>query len=539
MATKHEEELAKRVQYPLDSSSYKILDEIGAGVSAIVYKAICVPMNSLVAIKSIDLDRSRPDCDDVRREAKTLSLLYHHNILNAHCCFTVDQRLWVVMPFMAGGSLQSIISHSFSDGLTEPCIAVVLKETLNALSYLHGQGHLHRDIKAGNILVDSNGSVKLADFGVSASIYEYPNSSSSTAAPCLSSSSSLRLTDVAGTPYWMAPEVIHSHIGYSFKADIWSFGITALELAHGRPPLSHLPPSKSMILKITKRFRFSDLDKYRKGHGGNKFSKAFKDMVASCLHQDPSKRPTAEKLLKHPFFKYCKGSEFLVKNVLQGLPSVEKRYKESKTQPTTANDDDDEDEGDLMKEQYVKQRRISGWNFNEDGLELDPVFPSDHQSRENVTIVKEVRFEGETVIQDMQHGELEENVDTSSNMSKQNTNATSNVTIVENLMVSSIHGSSRVVESIGSDQGGGILNNKEAMLTTLNVLKGSLEQELGQVKVMMNLLQGEEIQVVDNQEHMIQEISKLRIELENERKKNSELVLQVEIFKLHSSAGVN
>ncbi|KAE9585921.1 hypothetical protein Lal_00009913 [Lupinus albus] len=528
MATKHEEELAKRVQYPLDPSSYKILDEIGAGVSAIVYKAICVSMNSLVAIKSIDLDRSRPDFDDVRREAKTLSLLYHHNILNAHCCFTVDQRLWVVMPFMAGGSLQSIISHSFSDGLTEPCIAVVLKETLNALSYLHGQGHLHRDIKAGNILVDSNGSVKLADFGVSASIYEYPNSSSSTAAPSLSSSSSLRLTDVAGTPYWMAPEVIHSHIGYSFKADIWSFGITALELAHGRPPLSHLPPSKSMILKITKRFRFSDLDKYRKGHGSNKFSKAFKDMVASCLHQDPSKRPTAEKLLKHPFFKYCKGSEFLVKNVLQGLPSVEKRYKESKIQPTTTpnDDDDDEDEGDMMKQQYVKQRRISGWNFNEDGLELEPVFPCDNKSREKV---KEVQFEGETVIQDMQHGELEENVDISSqNMSKPNTNATSDVTIAENLMVTYNHGSSRVVETIGGDQGGGVLKNKEAMLTTLNVLKGSLEQELGQVKVMMNIIKGEEIQVVDRQDHMIQEISKLRIELDNERKKNSLLELQLQ-----------
>ncbi|CAJ1948110.1 unnamed protein product [Sphenostylis stenocarpa] len=93
----------------------------------------------------------------------------------------------------------------------------------------------------------------------------------------------------------------------------------ALELAHGRPPLSHLPPSKSMMLKITKRFRFSDFDKYRKGNG-KKFSKAFKDMVASCLDQDPSKRPTADKLLKHPFFKNCKGTDFSVRNVLQGLP---------------------------------------------------------------------------------------------------------------------------------------------------------------------------------------------------------------------------
>ncbi|KAG5017678.1 hypothetical protein JHK82_023280 [Glycine max] len=289
-------------------------------------------MNSAaVAIKSIDLDLSRPDLDDVRREAKTLSLLSHPNIL------------WAVMPFMAAGSLQSIISHSHPNGLTEPCIAVVLRDTLNALSYLH-------------------------------------RSTTTTS----SSSSSLKFTDVAGTPYWMAPEAIHSHTGYSFKADIWSFGITALELAHGRPPLSHLPPSKSMMLKITKRFRFSDDfdDKYRKGNG-KKFSKAFKDMVASCLDQDPSKRPNADKLLKHPFFKNCKGTDFLVKNVLQGLPSVEKRYKESKG---NLHEDDDDDDPSMQ----VKQRRISGWNFNQDGLELDPLFPNDD---------KEVRFGGETVIQ--------------------------------------------------------------------------------------------------------------------------------------------
>ncbi|KAK7271971.1 hypothetical protein RJT34_28282 [Clitoria ternatea] len=458
-------ESPKRLQYPLDPSSYKILNEIGAGVSAVVYKAICIPLNSTpVAIKSIDLDRSRSNLDDVRREAKTLSLLSHPNILTAHCSFTVRHRLWVVMPFMAAGSLQSIISHSFPNGLPEPAIAAVLKHTLNALSYLHAQGHLHRDIKAGNILVDSNGSVKLADFGVSASIYDsatcHPSSSSS------SSSSSL-FTDVAGTPYWMAPEVIHSHTGYSFKADIWSFGITALELAHGRPPLSHLPPSKSMMLKITKRFRFSDFD-YKCGNGtGKKFSKAFKDMVASCLDQDPSKRPTADKLLKHPFFKGSKGLDFLVKNVLNGLPSVEKRYKESKGGDGGGSDggDDDEDGGDV-----VKERRISGWNFNEDGLELEPVFPSDN---------KEVKFGGDE----------------------------------------------RVVNK----------NNREGMLATLHVLKGSLEQELLQVKILMNTIQGKESlsQVGEEEE---QEISRLKTELENERNKNLHLELQLDTFKhLHLS----
>jgi serine/threonine protein kinase len=229
-------------------------------VSAVVYKAVCLPLGSsaVVAIKAIDLERSRADLDGVQREAKAMALLSHRNVLRAHCSFTVGSHLWVVMPFMDAGSLHSILSHGFPGGLPEPCVAVVLAETLRALCYLHGQGRIHRDIKAGNILVDSDGAVKLADFGVSASIYEtiHASASAATAAALgLGSSASCCLNDVAGTPYWMAPEVIHSHVGYGIKADIWSFGITALELAHGRPPLSHLPPSKSMLMRITSRVR--------------------------------------------------------------------------------------------------------------------------------------------------------------------------------------------------------------------------------------------------------------------------------------------
>nr|DAD19817.1 TPA_asm: hypothetical protein HUJ06_021280 [Nelumbo nucifera] len=294
-------------QYPLDHSSYKILAKIGAGVSAIVYKAECLPNSSAVAIKAIDLDRSKANFDDIRREAKTMSLLSHPNILRAPCSFIVDRHLWVVMPFMSGGSLQSIISSSFPEGLPEPCIAIVLRETL---MYLYDQGQVHRDIKAGSILVASDGSIKLADFGVSASIYE-------------PSPSSMKFNGVAGTPYWMAPEVIHSHTGYSFKADIWTFGVTALELAHGRPPLSHLPPSKSLMMRFATKFQ--DYGKNTKDK--SKFSKNFKEMVKDCLNQDQSKRPTAEKLLKHPFFKNCGTPDFLTKNLLQELPTVEERFK--------------------------------------------------------------------------------------------------------------------------------------------------------------------------------------------------------------------
>ncbi|TYJ14796.1 hypothetical protein E1A91_A10G141600v1 [Gossypium mustelinum] len=267
----YEQEYHPKLQFPLDSNSYDITAEIGAGVCSKVYTAQCLPINStVVAIKSIDLDKSNADFRNlVGRETNTSSLLSHPNILNPHSSFTAGNRLWVVMPFMSGGSLESIISSSSPNGIQEQCIAVILKETLTALSYLHSRGHLHRDIKASNNLLDDDGRVKFADFGVSLSFY--------------ASSSAYRLgSSTFSSQYWLAPEVTHSHKDYSFKADI------------------------SYMM----------------------FSETFQDMVASCLDKDPAKRPSADELLKHPFFESCNGtSEFLAENLLHGLPSVEERFR--------------------------------------------------------------------------------------------------------------------------------------------------------------------------------------------------------------------
>nr|CAB3461946.1 unnamed protein product [Digitaria exilis] len=359
-------------KYPLNAESYRLLCKIGSGVSAVVYKAVCLPLGptAVVAIKAIDLERSRANLDDVWREAKAMALLSHRNVLRAHCSFTVGTHLWVVMPFMGAGSLHSILSHGFPDGLPEPCVAVVLRDTLHALCYLHEQGRIHRDIKAGNILLDSDGSVKLADFGVSASIYETSPPAMATAALSLS---------LAGTPYWMAPEVIHSHVGYGIKADIWSFGITALELAHGRPPLSHLPPSKSMLLRITSRVRLEDdaevVSSSSSSSSGRRkkkrFSKAFRDMVSSCLCQEPSRRPSAEKLLRHAFFKGCRSNDYLVRNVLAAVPTIEERCKDA-TDLCGCASGGARCVSPCRHGAVGKDRRISGWNFNEENLEFDP-----------------------------------------------------------------------------------------------------------------------------------------------------------------------
>ncbi|XP_009368134.2 serine/threonine-protein kinase BLUS1-like [Pyrus x bretschneideri] len=310
----------QKVQFPLDSAAYENLQEIGSGDKAVVYKAVCVPMNSaIVAIKSVDLNQSTTDFEGKLRDTKTLSLS-HPNILSDHCSFTTAEgRLWVVMPFMAFGSLQSIIisSPAFPQGLPEPCIAVFLKETLNAMSYLHGQGHAHGDIKPGNILVDSDGSVKLADFGVSASFYGADHSTGTN-----DTSATPTETNETSMPDRVAP------YGDGCKVDIWAFGITALELARGCPPLSGLPPLlESQILKVKNRYQFSDYESIIKDFQNKEYSVAFKDLVGSCLYQDPAKRPAAETLLKHSFFDNCRGKDFLLETVLRRLESVEERFK--------------------------------------------------------------------------------------------------------------------------------------------------------------------------------------------------------------------
>ncbi|KAF3569358.1 hypothetical protein DY000_02018987, partial [Brassica cretica] len=250
--------------------------------------------------------------DGIRREVQTMSLINHPNVLQAHCSFTAGHQLWVVMPYMAGGSCLHIIKSSYQDGFEEPVIATLLRETLRALVYLHAHGHIHRDVKAGNILLDSNGAVKLADFGVSACMFDTGDRQRS------------RNTFV-GTPCWMAPEVMQQLHGYDFKADVWSFGITALELAHGHAPFSKYPPMKVLLMTLQNAPPGLDYERDKR------FSKAFKEMVGTCLVKDPKKRPTSEKLLKHPFFKQARPPDYLAKTILNGLPPLGERYRTIKS----------------------------------------------------------------------------------------------------------------------------------------------------------------------------------------------------------------
>nr|XP_034898706.1 serine/threonine-protein kinase BLUS1 isoform X3 [Populus alba] len=358
-------ECVSEKRYPVNAKDYKLYEEIGEGVSATVYRALCIPFNQIVAIKVLDLEKCNNDLDGIRREVQTMSLIDHPNVLRAHGSFTAGYSLWVVMPYMAGGSCLHIMKSAYPEGFEEPVIATLLRETLKALVYIHEHGHIHRDVKAGNILIDSDGTVKLADFGVSACMFDTGDRQRS------------RNTFV-GTPCWMAPEVMQQLHGYDFKADIWSFGITALELAHGHAPFSKYPPMKVLLMTLQNAPPGLDYERDKR------FSKSFKEMVAACLVKDPKKRPTSEKLLKHHFFKNARSHDYLVRAILDGLSPLGERFKILKAKEAdllVQNKALYGDKEQISQQEYI--RGISAWNFNLEDLKNQAARIQDYDCMSN------------------------------------------------------------------------------------------------------------------------------------------------------------
>ena len=299
-------ESTPKVQYPTQASDYNLMEEIGRGVSAKVYRAECIPLNNeQVAVKKLDLEDQDPGhLEEIRREVASMSMLSHPNLVMAHCSFVEGQYLWIVMPFCGGGSALNIMKWSHPKVLDETSIATILKEVLKALDYFHRNGNIHRDVKAGNILIDDNGSVKIGDFGVSAASW---------------GSGAKPHATFVGTPCWMAPEVMEQVAGYDWHADIWSLGITVLELCHGHAPFAKYPPMKVLLMTLQNPPPQLEAEQAESGHH---FSRALRDFVSICLQKDPSKRPSAAKLLEHKFLKEAKKTDFLIKHLLDGIPTL-------------------------------------------------------------------------------------------------------------------------------------------------------------------------------------------------------------------------
>ncbi|KZT23769.1 kinase-like protein [Neolentinus lepideus HHB14362 ss-1] len=347
------------------AEDYILGPSIGYGASSTVYAATYHRRNPSqelpCAVKVLDLDTLPPkSLKLLQRETQLMSLSKHPNVLRVRGSWMEGHKLYIAMRLMKSGSAADVMRYGWPGGMEEEVVRCILKQALEGLNYLHINGFIHRDVKAANMLIDDDGTVLLGDLGVAASLSDEDdpllthnkdpthrrtvNFGEGLVTPRRGGPTPARPVgkrrSFVGTPCWMAPEVING-TRYDSSADIWSFGITAIELASGRAPRSREAPGQALLHTVQEPPPRLD----RVG-GQYQYSKGFEEIVSMCLGKDPSKRPSAAQLLQTPFFRGAKKKSYLVGTILRCLPPISER-QERLRQPT-----------------IMTRRSIDSWDFS-------------------------------------------------------------------------------------------------------------------------------------------------------------------------------